>query len=89
MTDSPPSLVTGTTSSHQLAAARIETSLPIAYRLVTNGDGNGNIVPVLQGYYHWRQGPNQGGEWRDLVTQEWLHAKDNIPHGCLPGVQND
>ena len=58
--------------------------LPIAYRLVTTGDGNGNTVPVLQGYYQWREGLKCGGEWRDLITQDWLHAKDSLPHSCLP-----
>ena len=64
--------------------AFVVSSLPIAYRLVTNDDGNSNIVPVLQGYYRWRQGLQMGGEWRDLATQDWLHADDAIPHSCLP-----
>ena len=68
----------------QIAAVRSESLLPIAYRLVTKDDGNGNTVPVLQGYYSWREGSQSGGEWRDLATQDWLHADDKIPHSSLP-----
>ena len=68
----------------QIAAVRSESLLPVAYRLVTKDDGNGNIVPVLQGYYHWREGSQFGGEWRDLATQDWLHADHKIPHSSLP-----
>ena len=67
----------------QIAAVRIGSLLPIAYRLVTKDDGNGNTVPVLQGYYHWREGSQCGGKWRDLATQDWLYADDKIPHSSL------
>ena len=58
-------------------------SLPVAYRLVMMPDGNGNDVPVLQGYYAW-VGASFGGEWRILETQDGLHADDKIPHPSLP-----
>jgi hypothetical protein len=67
-----------------IGAVRIESHLPVAYRLVTKDDGNGNTVPVLQGYYTWTEGLTKGGgEWRDLATQDWLHADDKIPHSFL------
>ena len=67
-----------------IAAFRLEKIIPDAYRLVTTTDGNGAQVYVLQGYFTWTQGwDKHGGEWRDLVTQDWLHAKDDIPFGKL------
>lgn len=65
-------------------AARAGKTLPDAYRLVTKADGNGNTVYVLQGYFTWTQGwSERGGEWRDLETQDWLTAQDDIPFGPL------
>lgn len=59
-------------------------SIPDAYRLATKMDGNGNTVYVLQGYFTWTQGwSERGGEWRDLATQDWLTARDDIPFGPL------
>lgn len=43
-----------------IGEARIEKTLPDAYRLVTKADGNGNTVYVLQSL--------------DLATQDWLAA---------------
>lgn len=60
-------------------------SIPNAYRLVTKEDGNGKLVYVLQGYFTWAEGRSRhGGEWRDLETQDWLTARDDIPFGPLP-----
>ena len=68
-----------------ISAARVNKLVPDAYRLVTKDDGNGNTVYVLQGYFTWTQGWYQrGGEWRDLETQDWLHAKDDVPFGYSP-----
>ena len=68
----------------QIAAVRSGSHLPVAYRLVTKDDGNGNTVPILQGYYQWTEGlTKRGGEWRDLATQDWLYADDKIPHSSL------
>ena len=67
-----------------ISAARIEKKIPDTYRLVTKEDGNGNTVYALQGYFTWTQGWDQrGGEWRDLETQDWLTAQDDIPFGPL------
>jgi len=88
MTDHPiaPSLrlagfhETGNAMSNQFSYG---PSLPVAYRLVMRPDGNGDNVPVLQGYYTW-VGTSPGGEWRSLETQDWLYADDKIPHPSLP-----
>ena len=65
-------------------AARVVNTIPVCSRLVTKDDGNGNTTPVLQGYFTWTQGWSMhGGEWRDLETQDWLHAKDDVPFGQL------
>lgn len=86
MTKDKPTLITvnDDTIEASIGAARVGSSLPDAYRLVTEDDGNGNTVYTLQGYFTWRQGWSQrGGEWRDLETQDWLHAKDDVPFGPL------
>ena len=68
-----------------IGPARAEKSIPDAYRLVTKDDGSGNTIYQLQGYFTWTQDRSQcGGEWRDLETQDWLYAKDDIPFGPLP-----
>lgn len=73
-----------------IGAARVVKLVPDAYRLVTKGDGNGNTVYVLQGYFTWTQGRTQrGGEWRDLETQDSLTAQDSVPFGPLHSVHND
>ena len=43
-------------------AARVESSLPIAYRLIMQGDGNGNNLPALQGLFTWTEGSSYGAE---------------------------
>ena len=82
-----PDKATLSTSIHAVSAigaARIGKNVPDAYRLVTKGDGNGGTVYVLQGYFSWTQGwSRRGGEWRDLETQDWLAAKDDVPLGQL------
>jgi hypothetical protein len=86
VSDAPLKGLIVSSSEHSMmkfAAVRSGSHLPVAYRLVTKDDGNGNTVPVLQGYYHWREGSQSGGEWRDLATQDWLHADDRIPHSSL------
>lgn len=86
MTKDKPTLTTvnDDTIEASIALVRSGSSLPDAYRLVTKDDGNGSTVYALQGYFTWRQGWSQrGGEWRDLETQDWLHAKDDVPFGSL------
>jgi len=43
------------------SAARVESGLPLAYRLIRRNDGNGGQDYVLQGLFTWRQGFSQGG----------------------------
>ena len=62
-----------------IGAARVEKRVPDAYRLVTKDGGNCNTAYLLQGYFTWTQGFEYGGEWRDLETQDWLYAKDDVP----------
>ena len=66
-----------------ISAARVGKGVPDVYRLVTKEDGNGNTIYALQGYFTWTQGFEYGGEWRDLETQDWLYAKDDVPFGPL------
>lgn len=82
MTENKPTSTVG--SPNLIGAARVENSLPAAYRLVTKDDGNGNTIYQLQAYFTWTQGwSRSGGEWRGLETQDWLHAKDDVPFGPL------
>jgi hypothetical protein len=55
------------------------TAAPIAYRLIRRGDGNGNMVPVLQALFPWSKGAENGREWRDLQTQDEPYVEDHIP----------
>ncbi len=73
----------GQIASFSIGAARVEKLLPAGFRLVTKEDGNGNVIYVLQGCFTWTQGMEYGAEWRDLETQDWLHAKDDVPFGRL------
>ena len=45
-------------------AARIESTVPAAYRLMQKNDGR----LVLQGAYTWSQGSEGGYEWRNIET---------------------
>lgn len=90
MSDAPIDGVISVSFEHpmmQLAPVRTGSLLPIAYRLVTREEGNGNTVPILQGYYCWTEWTGSlaksGGEWRDLATQDWLYADPKIPHSSL------
>lgn len=59
-----------------------EANLPAAYRLIMRGDGNGNLIPVLQGMFVWTHaGLEVGREWRDLETQTEPYVEDHIPFG--------
>lgn len=67
--------------AYTFTAARVESSTPVAYRLVRRGDGNGNMLPVLQGLFTWTKGTEYGREWRDLETQDEPYVEDHIPFG--------
>jgi hypothetical protein len=67
-----------------VVAARCGKTLPDAYRLARFEDENGVMSLKLQGYFTWTQGWSQrGGEWRDIETVDWLHARDGEPYGPL------
>jgi hypothetical protein len=65
------------------AAARVESGIPFAYRLIRRGDGHGNMIPVLQGLFTWTESTKCGAEWRDLETQDEPHVEDSIPLGPI------
>jgi len=71
-----------------VVAARCSKSLPDAYRLARFEDGNGVMNLKLQGYFTWTQGCMRAlcGEWRDIETVDWLHARDDEPYGSLTGM---
>jgi hypothetical protein len=60
----------------------IDSDFPICYRLIRRNDGNGNMVPVLQGHFLFtdRDGDLQRA-WRDLETQDEPYVEDRIPFG--------
>jgi hypothetical protein len=72
-------LLRGVVQHAQVVAARVGSILPVAYRLIRRGDGNGNMIPVLQGMFTWQQGEEFGREWRDLETQDEPYVEDHIP----------
>jgi hypothetical protein len=56
---------------------RIESNVPVGYRLIRKLDGNGGMEYVLQGKFTWREGrSHMGHEWRDLETQEWPYLDE-------------
>jgi hypothetical protein len=62
-----------------IAPARVESRIPAAYRLIRRNDGNGNMIPMLQGLFTWTEDPKRGVEWRDLETQDEPYVEDDIP----------
>jgi hypothetical protein len=71
------------TQTFTFTAARVESPLPLAYRLIRRGDGDGKEEYVLQGLFTWHQGGSQGGKWRDLETQTEPHVRDDVPFSGL------
>lgn len=67
-----------TKSTISVAAGHTE-GIPAAYRLIRRGDGNGNMIPMLQGLFTWTEGAMRGAEWRDLETQDEPYVEDGIP----------
>jgi hypothetical protein len=47
-----------------IAAARVRSIQPVAYRLVQKVDG----TLVLQGAFYWTEGSNGGHDWEDIPT---------------------
>ncbi len=68
----------------QISAARVEKTLPDAYRLVRYRTEEGAIHLRLQGYFTWTQGWIQrGGEWKDIETVDADDLSDDKPYGPL------
>jgi len=51
-----------------LSAARVESGVPVAYRLARYRTPEGFVHLKLQGAYQWTQGKAAGHEWRDIET---------------------
>jgi hypothetical protein len=47
-----------------IAAAKVRSNQPVAYRLVQKVDG----TLVLQGAFNWTEGSNGGYDWEDIPT---------------------
>jgi len=47
-----------------IAAAKMRSNQPVAYRLVQKVDG----TLVLQGAFYWTEGSNGGHDWEDIPT---------------------
>jgi len=62
-----------------VALAYLNSSLPICYRLIRRGDGNGNMEPVLQGAFLVEVNGKFTHKWRDLETQDEPYTEDHIP----------
>ena len=68
----------------QLAAVRIEKTIPDVYRLIGRRTDNGFTELRLQGYFTWTQSLGQrGGEWRDIETVDADDPADDKPYGKL------
>ena len=65
------------------ALGYINSPFPVCYRLIRRNDGNGNMVPVLQGAFliaNLSAPPHTAHEWRDLETiDDPTSADDHIP----------
>lgn len=75
--------VSGDAYAATIGAARVGSTVPSVYRLVTKDDGNGGIAYAMQAYFTWTEGSRRGGEWRELETQDQTTAEDSIPFGPL------
>jgi hypothetical protein len=66
-----------------IASLFVDSWCPICYRLIRRNDGNGNMLPILQGHFLFTT--NSGSisrEWRDLETlDDPTSAEDDIPFG--------
>jgi hypothetical protein len=56
-------------------------NLPVAYRLVEKGDGNGNDIPTLEGLFleYDHIDDKIEGSWRELETQALWHMNNGNP----------
>lgn len=72
MTDS-----TGITQTSTIVAARVESGVPVAYRLARYRTAEGAVHLKLQGAYQWIQGDDGGLKWRDIETVDLDQETDN------------
>jgi hypothetical protein len=72
MTDS-----TGITQATTIVAARVESDIPVAYRLARYRTAEGAVHLELQGAYQWTEGASFGIEWRDIETVDLDQEDDN------------
>jgi len=64
--------------------ARVEKTIPDAYRLVRFRTDEGQVHLKLQGYFTWNQGFHGfGGEWKDIETVDADDLSDDKPYGQL------
>jgi muconolactone delta-isomerase len=74
----------GQSTEMQLYAARVDKTIPNAYRLVRFRTEERAIHLKLQGYFTWTQGWSQrGGEWKDIETVDADDLADDKPYGPL------
>jgi hypothetical protein len=74
----------GQSTEMQLYAARVDKTIPDAYRLVRFQTEKGATHFKLQGYFTWTQGWSQrGGEWKDIETVDADDLADDKPYGPL------
>jgi hypothetical protein len=74
----------GQSTEMQLYAARVDKTIPDAYRLVRFRTEEGAIHFKLQGYFTWTQGLSQcGGEWKDIETVDADDLADDKPYRPL------
>jgi hypothetical protein len=57
-------LENGTFYVANIAAAKVRSNQPVAYRLMQKEDG----TLVLQGAFYWTQGMSGGHDWEDIPT---------------------
>ena len=55
---------TGGFYTANIAACKVRSNQPVAYRLMQKSDG----TMVLQGAFYWTEGSNGGHEWEDIPT---------------------
>ena len=69
--------ITGITQTSTIVAARVESGVPVAYRLARYRTTEGAVHLKLQGAYRWEQGASSGIEWRDIETVDLDQEDDN------------
>ena len=69
--------ITGITQTATIVAARVGSTVPVAYRLARYRTAEGAVHLKLQGAYRWTEGANGGIEWRDIETVDLDQEADN------------